>query len=116
LFTSNQVLKHKEVVSNLHVCCNGPGRIGTSYIFHLSTRILTSTHTKGFNFFSHYICRDVQQSISDLDNNKKTCQTISTKVPSKLLLGKHKFTLTYADLEYETNISIWEFEMIIVLK
>jgi len=26
------------------------------------------------------------------------------------------FTLTYADLEYETSISIWEFEMMIVLK
>jgi len=26
------------------------------------------------------------------------------------------FTLTYVDLEYETNIFIWEFEMMIVLK
>jgi len=26
------------------------------------------------------------------------------------------FTLTYVDLEYETSISIWEFQMIIVLK
>jgi len=26
------------------------------------------------------------------------------------------FTLTYVDLEYETYISIWEFEMMIVLK
>jgi len=25
-------------------------------------------------------------------------------------------TLTYVELEYETNISIWDFEMIIVLK
>jgi len=25
------------------------------------------------------------------------------------------FTLTFVDLEYETSISIWEFEMIIVL-
>ena len=31
------------------------------------------------------------------------------KVPSKLLLGKHMFTLTYIDLEYETRFSfvIW---------
>jgi len=26
------------------------------------------------------------------------------------------FTLTYDDHEYETSISIWEFEMMIVLK
>jgi len=26
------------------------------------------------------------------------------------------FTLTYGDLEYETSISIWKFEMMIVLK
>jgi len=26
------------------------------------------------------------------------------------------FTLTLADLEYETSVSIWEFEMMIVLK
>jgi len=26
------------------------------------------------------------------------------------------FTLTYVDLEYETSISIWEFELMIVLK
>jgi hypothetical protein len=26
------------------------------------------------------------------------------------------FTLTLVDLEYETSVSIWEFEMMIVLK
>jgi len=26
------------------------------------------------------------------------------------------FTLTLVELEYETNVSIWEFEMMIVLK
>jgi len=26
------------------------------------------------------------------------------------------FTLTLVDLEYETSVSIWEFEMLIVLK
>jgi hypothetical protein len=34
--------------------------------------------------------------------------------PSNLLLGKDMFTLTLVDLEYETSISIWEFEMMIV--
>ena len=36
---------------------------------------------------------------------------ISTKFPSKLLLGKDMFTLTFVDLENENSISIWEFEM-----
>jgi len=26
------------------------------------------------------------------------------------------FTLTYVDLDYETSTSIWEFEMMIILK
>jgi len=26
------------------------------------------------------------------------------------------FTLTFVDFEYETSVSIWEFEMMIVLK
>jgi len=38
------------------------------------------------------------------------------KIPSKLLLGKDMFTLTLADLEYETSVSNWEFEMMVVLK
>jgi len=36
--------------------------------------------------------------------------------PSKLLLGKDIFTLTYVHLEYEASISISEFELMIVLK
>jgi len=31
-------------------------------------------------------------------------------------LGKDMFTLTLVDLEYETSVSVWEFEMLIVLK
>jgi len=41
---------------------------------------------------------------------------ISTNVSFKLLLGKYIFKSTYVELEYETSISIWEFEMMIVLK
>jgi len=48
--------------------------------------------------------------------SKKLANHISTKVPSKLLLGKDMFTLTLVDLEYETSVSIWEFEVMIVLK
>ena len=50
---------------------------------------------------------------SGLDNVKMTC---ITKFPSKLLLGKDMFTLTFVDLEYETTASIWEFEMMMVIK
>ena len=37
-FTRNRVFKHKVVVSNLHVCCNGLGKIWASYIFHFFTK------------------------------------------------------------------------------
>jgi len=42
--------------------------------------------------------------------------SISTKVSSKLLLGKDMFTLTFVDLEKETIISILELEMLKVQK
>ena len=37
LFTRNRVFKHKVIVSNLHVCCNGLGKMWASYIFHFFT-------------------------------------------------------------------------------
>jgi len=43
-----------------------------------------------------------------------TCITL--KFPSKLLLGKDMFTLTFVDFENENSISIWEFEKMNVLK
>ena len=51
---------------------------------------------------------------SVLDNVKMTC--ITHKFPSKLLLGKDMFTLTFVDLENETSITIWGFEKMNVLK
>ena len=51
LFTRSRVLKHKVVVSNLHVCSNGLGKMRASNIFHFSTRNLTSIHMKLFNIF-----------------------------------------------------------------
>ena len=54
---------------------------------------------------------------SSIDNVKMTCQTHKyKKFPSKVLLGKDMFTLTFVDLENETSISIWEFEKMNVLK
>jgi hypothetical protein len=51
LFKRNRVFKHKVVVSNLHVCSNGIGKMWTSYTFYFSRRILTSTGTRVFNIF-----------------------------------------------------------------
>jgi hypothetical protein len=48
--------------------------------------------------------------------SKWLAKHISTKVSFKLLLGNDMFTLTLVDLEYETSVSIWEFEMSILLK
>ena len=49
-------------------------------------------------------------------NDKITCITQVLKFPSKLLLGKDMFTLTFVDVENETIISIWDFEKMNVLK
>ena len=48
---------------------------------------------------------------SVLGNVKMTCQTYILKFPSKLLLGKDMFTLTFVDLENEISISILELEI-----
>ena len=56
----------------------------------------------------------IQLHFLGLDNDKMTC--ITTKFPSKLLLGKDMFTLTFVDLENESSNSIWEFEKMNVLK
>ena len=50
---------------------------------------------------------------SGLDNVKMTS---ITHFPSKFLLGKDMFILTFVDLENETSISIWEFDKMNVLK
>ena len=63
LFTRNQVFKHKGVVSNLHVCCNGVGKMWASYIFHFFTKN-SNLHTyEKFNIFLHNVCRDDQHSL-----------------------------------------------------
>ena len=55
----------------------------------------------------HNICRDVKHSLF-------TSQSV-LKFPSKLLLGKDMFTLTFVDLESDTSISILELDMMKVL-
>ena len=82
--------------------------------FTILQRILTSTHMKEFNiFFLIYVAISIIHFLG-LDNVKMAC--ITHKFPSKLLLGKDMFTLTFFDLENETSISIWEFEKMNVLK
>ena len=46
--------------------------------------------------------------------SKLLAKHIVLKVPSKLLLGKDMFTLTLVDIEYETSVTILEFEMIVL--
>ena len=109
IFYTNPVFKHKAVVSSLHVCSNGLGKKWPSYIFHFSTRILNSTHTKKFNIFRILyvsMCNNFQLSII----SKWLAKHISTNVSSKLLVGKYIFTLTLVVLEYVTIVyylEIW---------
>ena len=53
---------------------------------------------------------------SALDNVKMNAKQISSKIPTKLLLGKIMFALKFVELESETSTSIWKFEMMNVLK
>ena len=70
---------------------------------------------KKFNIFLYHIYVALSNiHFSGLDNVKIACITL--KFPSKLLLGKDMFTLTFLDLENETGISIWQFEKLNVLK
>ena len=110
-FTSNRVFKHKKVVSNLHVCCNVLDNMWPSFTFHFSTWFLTSTHKKGFTiFFEIYMtqCPTINFQLSKM--SKRLAKHISTKVSFKITVRKRHFYITLVDLEYETSVSIWEFE------
>ena len=48
--------------------------------------------------------------------SKLLAKHISTKVSFKITTRKDMFRLSFVDLENETSISIWEFEMMNVLK
>jgi hypothetical protein len=89
LFTRNRVFKHKVVVSNLHICSNGLGKIWASYIFHFPSTILTSTNTKIFNFFFAYFisqCPIINSQLSIM--SKWIAKHISTKVSFKITILK----------------------------
>ena len=97
----------------LVVMASGKCELHTYFTF--LQRILTSTHMKKFIiiFFIIYFAISNIHFLG-LDNVKMTC--IKHKFPSKLLLGKDMFTLTFVDLENETSISICDFEKMNVLK
>ena len=77
-------------------------------------RILTSAQMKSLIFFCNIYVAMSNIHFSGLDNVKMTC--ITHKFPSKLLLGKDMFILTFVDLENETIFSNWEFEKMNVRK
>ena len=93
MFTSTRVFKHGEVVSNLHVCSNGLGKMWPSYTFHFSTRILTSTHTKVFNIlFAIYMSRCPTINFQLTIMSKWLAKHISTKVSFKITIrNRHRY-------------------------
>jgi len=53
---------------------------------------------------------------SALHSDKMTCKILSIKFPSKLLLVKHRFTLTYFTFNMKLEFAFGIFEMMMVLK
>jgi len=116
LFTINRVFKHKEVVSNLHVCSYGLGKMWPSYTFHFSTRILNSTHMKGFNiFFAKYMTPRPTINFQLSIMSKWLAKQIRTKASFKITIRKRHAYIYIDDLEYEASVSIWEFEIMSLL-
>ena len=113
-FTHNQLFKQKGVVSNLHVCSNGLGKMWASYIFHFSTTILTSTPTKKCNIFSLNSmtwCPTINFHVSRM--SKWLAKHISTKVSFKITILKDRFTLTFVDPNMMTVFPVGIFEIMI---
>ena len=88
MFTINRVFKHKEVVSNLHFCSNGPWKMWPSYTFHFSARILHPHIRKYLIFFRIVYVEMSNNQYSALDNVKMTSKHISIKVSLKITLRK----------------------------
>ena len=110
MFTLNRVFKHKGVVSKLHECCNGLGKMWALYIFHFLQRILTSTHMKTFNIFCIIYVAMYNIHFSGLDNVKLTC---ITQVSFKITIKKRH---VYIDIRWPWKwnqyfyLGIWEDE------
>ena len=114
LFKINRVFKQTEVVSKLLVCSNGNGRLWPSYTFHFSRRILTSTHTKGFNiFFALYLSRCSTFNFQLSIMSKWLAKHIITKVSFKISIRKKH---VYIDIGWPWNwnqcfyLGIWIYD------
>ena len=79
LFICKRVFKQKGVVSKLHICSNGLGKIWASYIFHFFEGILTSKHMKNLILFCILYVAMSNIHFSGFDNVKMTCQTHTCK-------------------------------------
>ena len=106
----NRVFKHKGVVSKLHVCCNGLGKMWASYIFHFFTKN-SNLHTyENFNFFCIIYVAMSNIHFSDHDNAKMTC---ITQVTFKITIRKRH---VYIDIRWPWKwnqyfyLAIWEDE------
>ena len=88
-----------------------------TYIFHLSTRILTSTQTKYFIiFFAYFMSRWPTFTFQLSIMSKWLAKNIRTKESFKITIRKtHIWIDIRCPLKWNC-ISIWEFEMMNVLK
>ena len=88
-FTRNRVFKPKGVVSNLHVCCNGLGKMWASYIFHLFTKNSNlHTYEKNYYFFASYMSRFPIFTFLFSIMSKWLAKHICTKVSFKITIRK----------------------------
>ena len=74
LYTHNRVFKHKGIVSNLHVCCNGLGKMCVHTYFTFLQRIHPPYIWKNLIFFFIIYVAMSNIHFSGLDNIKMTCQ------------------------------------------
>ena len=88
IFTNKPVFKHKEVVSNLHVCSNGPGKCDLH--IHLTfLQLFSPPHIRKYLIFFRIIYNAMPNNqYSALDNVKIICKRIGTKVSFKITLWK----------------------------
>ena len=84
--------------------------------FTILHEILTSTHMKNLIFFCIVYVAMSNIHFSVLDNVKITFQTHKYHSFLHITVRKNMIALTFVDLENETSISIYEFEMMNVLK
>ena len=109
MFTRNRVFKHKGVVSKLHVCCNGLGKMWASYIFIFFTKNSKHTYENLIFFCIIYVAMSYIH-FSGLDNVKMTC---ITQVSFKIIIRKRH---VYIDIRWPWKrnqyfyLGIWEEE------